>query len=492
MTRVTIADADPASRAVLADALGVESYEVTLAPDGQDLLRSVAVKSPDVLLVDAATLLSARAEGFAVAGEGGPTVIAIADPGAAEDLSAAGATDGILRPLDPVIVRARVRAALAAAEARGQAQAAGRLMDRLCHEFRTPLAVIREYASILEEGAVDPVTGRQREFLRVISDAAADMARLAADAQDGVRLRSGELRLDLRACKVSDILDPVAPIVETRAASRGVRFCPRIECPSREVFADEQTMRRVVANLAIAAVKLSPPGGRVELWARPDGSNGVEISVTSSGVTAGAGQEIARRIGRVLEANPGGDGMDLGLGIASALVRLNLGVVRVGPDRGGGCTVSFALPGCDPAAILQRYFERLCGGRAVPGRVYAFRVGWSGPLRRHDVWAFLASTCDPGDLVLPVAGERGLLVIGPSGSVGGWIDRLRGCWGRALTAAGRAGDIEVDPVGSWSLPRRRGEAQALLAELLGSKGPGRRGVLRSRRPVPSRAARGVG
>jgi len=497
MIRVTIADADPASRSVLADALGAEGHEIVVVRDGESIASAVAGGSPGVLLVDVATLVSKGPAAFGLAGAkaAGTAVIAIADAGDTEGLAAAlaaGATDCILRPPDPVIARARVSAAAWAAEARQQAAGADRFVDRLCHEFRTPLAVVREYASILEEGTVDPVTGRQREFLRVIADAAADMARLAADVQDGVRLKSGQLRLDLRPCRVSDVLDPVVPIVETRAAGRGVCFSPQIECPSREVFADEPTIRRVVANLAIAAVKLSPSGGQAVLWARADGASGVEIGVTSGPVAAGAGKEIARRLGWILEGDQaGGDGMGLGLGIVSALVRLHLGRVRAGSDGQGRSTISFVLPGCEPETLLEWYFDRLCEDRPGGRQVFAFRVGWCGELSRQDVWSFLASRCDPWDLVMPVPGEGGLLVVGPSGSVGGWIDRLRRGWDRAVAAGGPVGGIQVDPVGSWSLPRRRKEAQSLLAGVLGRKPAPRRAAL-PRRQVPSRAARGVG
>jgi hypothetical protein len=335
---------------------------------------------------------------------------------------------------------------------------------RLCHEFRTPLTVIREYAAIAAAGDAGAVSPRQREFLQIISDAAGDMARLVEDLLDGSRLRAGRLRVGRRPCRVSDIIPPLRPMMAIKAAGRDVRFRRQIDCPSRQVFVDEESLRRVITNLAVGAVDFCPAGGEVVLWARPDGG-GVEVGVTDGDITPAETEGIIRQFRRI-EAGPAAevDGLAPGLSIAGELIRLNLGTIRVSGGSGGGGTFSFALPGCDPAVLLDRYFDCLSGRPEAADRIYAFRVEWPGSRRRRDdVWSFLASTCDPTDLILPVEAEDALLVIGPSGSITGWIDRLWSCWADVAGDDAPAGDIAIEPVGCWSLRRQRPRARSFLA-----------------------------
>lgn len=344
---------------------------------------------------------------------------------------------------------------------------AQRFVDCLCHEFRTPLTVIKEYACIAEQGSAGPVTGRQREFLRIISDTADDMARLVEDLLDACRMREGRLHVDRGPCEVSEILDPVAPAVAVKAAERPVRFSQRVVPGLGEVFADVEKIRRAVVNLAVTAVKLCPAGGEVILWARPD-EGGARIGITVQGLDIRSEEmnDLLLPFRRIVGgAGVDSDGLRPGLVVAAELIRLNLGKLRVVGGAGSRGTVSFALPGTDPGEILGRYFDHLADA-GEPARVYAFRVeqalpGW----RREAVRSFLSSACHATDLVLPAGGDDSLLVIGPSGSVASWIDRLRSCWSDAVGSAS-AGPLAVEPIGCWSFRRQRLRAQSYLAGML--------------------------
>ncbi|HZT53516.1 MAG TPA: response regulator, partial [Gaiellaceae bacterium] len=51
-TRVLVVDDEPAVREALRRALTLEGYEVELAGDGAEALRSIAVSEPDVVVLD--------------------------------------------------------------------------------------------------------------------------------------------------------------------------------------------------------------------------------------------------------------------------------------------------------------------------------------------------------------------------------------------------------------------------------------------------------
>ena len=50
-----------------------------------------------------------------------------------------------------------------------------RVVDDVSHEFRTPLAVISEFSSIIADGIAGPVTDEQREYLSIVGGAVTDL-----------------------------------------------------------------------------------------------------------------------------------------------------------------------------------------------------------------------------------------------------------------------------------------------------------------------------
>jgi len=307
-------------------------------------------------------------------------------------------------------------------------ETAHRFVDDVAHEFRTPLAVIQEFASIISDGIGGTVTPRQSEFLVHIGNATRDLAGLVDDFLDTSRLRAQTLRVDRAEHDIAGLFDLVRPALTLRASSKGIRLTENIEGNLRPVFIDLEKAGRVVTNLAINAIKFSPPGSEIVLSARASGPDDIEVAITDfgPGISPADIEAIFNRFVQTDRARrPGVKGFGLGLSIAGELVHLNLGQLNVRSELGRTTTFSFTVPVSDRAALMERHLARISsenrGGHVTMLRANLVDASQS----LEDARGELVSLCKSWDLVLPEPESNSLLLVGPTADPDLWVARLQ-------------------------------------------------------------------
>lgn len=344
------------------------------------------------------------------------------------------------------------------------ADRAHRVVDDVSHEFRTPLAVIKEFASIIRDGIAGPVSDDQARYLEIMSGAVVDLNHMVEDLLDSSKLRAGILRVERQGHSVADIFEAVRPTLERKASSRSIRIVEEIADGLDRVFADEEKVRRVITNLMTNAIKFSPEGGQIVLSAGSGPRQGeISVSVTDRGPGLSA-EEIAQIFGRFQQTDSGRDvtakGFGLGLSIAHELTGLNLGRISVLSRKGAGSTFSFTLPACDTGSVLSHYFESLSAIERPGPTLALLRATTDAGADPDEPGAFLASMTYATDLVLPGDGPggrepqggqpRSWWVLGCTDSIGGWIDRILAA--RAQQIGDRpdsVGPLAIEVCGSW-------------------------------------------
>ena len=497
MAQVLIVDDDENSRQVLIDALAGEDFSISEAADGEEALQAVADDPPDLILLD---VMMPSVDGVQVCHVLNQDedschipVIMVTALGEEKDILmglAVGAVSEDLADMeDGQVGRAGVRAALRSKLAHDEiaqlasqvtaknrklgrfADTAERFIDDVSHDFRSPLTVIREFALIIADGLDGPVTPQQREHLAIITGAVGDLARMVDDLLDSSRLRAGSLRVDRRPQHVEEMIGRVRPIAGSKAQRKGIELQESIEPDLPEVFVDSDKVVRVIVNLVVNAIKFSPKGGEVVLWAKPHESGGVQIGVTDHG--RGMSPEeieiIFNRFTQTGDQAQSAKGVGLGLCIAKELVELNLGELQVASELGQGSTFSFTVPTAEPNVILERYFGQLAKASGPQDRVAALRVSTDDPrLECEEVYSFLTGTCYPTDLVL--AGDDGssLLAVGLTAQPDLWTRRLLSTWADMIPDSPneRKPDICIEHVGSWPYRQERDSAMSFLIGLL--------------------------
>jgi len=306
----------------------------------------------------------------------------------------------------------------------GLYQTAQRFVDDVSHEFRTPLSVIKGYSEIMRRGLAGPLSQEQTDFTQLIIERTRDLAQMVDDLLDTSKLRAGSLRVDRKPCDVATIFKAVRPSLEGRLAGSKIQWQERIEAGLPLVFADAEKASRVIVNLAVNAIKFSPEGSQVVLWARVGRLGEVEIGVTDEGMGI-APENLASIFERFRQVGnaPTTKGFGLGLNIAKELVSLNLGRISVSSEEKKGSTFSFTLPVDETWAIVGGLFGHLEERRTPAGRLALLLVtpheASVEELRRH-----LACSAHPGDLILTSADGQSLVLLGYSTKPDCWHKRL--------------------------------------------------------------------
>jgi len=228
-----------------------------------------------------------------------------------------------------------------------------RFVAAASHELRTPVAVIRASAEILEREQLVQPDGSQ--FVTDIVSESDRLGRLVGDLLALASAEAGAITIETKQIEMRAFVSELARRVEAMAARRGVQIKvvqAGAGTPSdRElvVAADPDRMTQLLLIFVDNAIDHSPVDGTVELVVRPTveaGRQQVDIEVVDHG--PGVPQEdrsrifepFARLAGRRRQTGNTG----LGLAIARILASRQDATLRVDDADGGGAVFSVSLP----------------------------------------------------------------------------------------------------------------------------------------------------
>jgi PAS domain S-box-containing protein len=220
------------------------------------------------------------------------------------------------------------------------------------HELRTPLAAVYGAAQTLlrHDFALDEV-GRDR-FVSLIAEESERLGRIVNEILLANQLDAGRIDLEAEPFDAADLVERV--VEATRAyAPPAVKLELSVPDDLPRVAADLDKVRQVLVNLVENAIKYSPDGGKVEVGAKPRGTN-VCFHVRDEGLGI-APEEQPRVFEKFYRVDPhmmrGVGGTGLGLYICKELVSRMGGRIWVESNDGKGSTFLFELPAAVPAAV---------------------------------------------------------------------------------------------------------------------------------------------
>jgi hypothetical protein len=354
-------------------------------------------------------------------------------------------------------------------------------VDNVSHEFRTPLTVIKEFTSIIQDGLTGPITAEQSEYLATVLDRVDDLSTMIDDMLDISKLEAGLLGVVRKNCTAEHILNRVRKTLERRAAANQVRlaFTPLNALP--EIYCDAEKIGRVIINLSINAMKFCKEGTEVTLWARHEGDQGlVRFGVTDqgSGIDPDKVSQIFDRFQQLGgEVRSSTKGFGLGLNIARELVHLNFGEIDVQSSVGQGSTFSFTVPTAEPDRLIGRYLDRI--GRFRNGFMFVSLLVASVDSQQSDdtlddVEQFLQHQIRRSDLLLNAHTGRWLLVAATNQrDLGSLMQRIQ--QSRQDANRNRPKDalpaVSLSIEGTWTIRYGRKDFIRRIQEEIGPKEP---------------------
>ena len=373
--RILIVDDEPTNIKMLMTTLGSD-YKMIIATNGMEVLKVVALKHPDLILLD---IMMPKMDGYEVckhlqadAKTREIPVIFLTAKSAVEDETKGlelGAIDYITKPFNAGIVKQRVKnhlelklhrdhleelvqqrtaqlkTALSSAEAGNRAKS--EFLSVISHELRTPLNSILGFTSLLRDYP-DMQEDERQKFLGNVSDSGNSLLKLINEMIELVRVESGNVRRELDDCSLSKLvletIDTVAPEAEEKRLALTSQIDPDI--PER-LIGNGKRLRQVLRHLLQNAVRFTDMGAVfLEVTKETSSPEGVilRFSVRDTGIGVPADkQEIIfqhfTQLESVLTRKHGGLG--LGLTVCKEYVPLMGGRIWMESEEGLGSVFHF-------------------------------------------------------------------------------------------------------------------------------------------------------
>jgi len=214
----------------------------------------------------------------------------------------------------------------------------------ISHELKTPVALIKGYASTLrrEDAQWDHET--VLESLAIIEEESDRLDRLINNLLEASRIQAGTLKLEL-----SDVYIPkLAAKAVKRFRGQTTKHDLQLDFPADfpPLLADEERLQEVFYNLISNAIKYSPQGGTIRVGGRVH-DDYVELFVSDEGlgIPADKQQRLFEPFYRV-DSGLGRrtQGVGLGLFLCRAIIEGHGGRIWVESTPGQGSTFRFTLP----------------------------------------------------------------------------------------------------------------------------------------------------
>lgn len=214
----------------------------------------------------------------------------------------------------------------------------------ISHELKTPVALIKGYASTLNRPDIDWKKEVVLDSLTVIEEEADRLTGLIDNLLDATRLQFGTLVLRMTALDIRKMAEQVAEKFRVQIIKHTIAVSFPDDFPF--VGGDQQRLEQVFKNLIGNAIKYSPAGGEIRISGQAL-ANAVQISIGDQGIGIPPEQQEFifdrfYRVDNVLSRETEGAG--LGLYIVKSIIDAHGGHVWVESESGKGTTFFFTLP----------------------------------------------------------------------------------------------------------------------------------------------------
>ena len=213
-------------------------------------------------------------------------------------------------------------------------------ISNVSHEIKTPLAVIKNYTTLLRRGNLSPET--QQEYMDTVNAAVDKLSTLVTNILRLNKLDNQEISPVPKAFDLCRQLCDCVFAVESILDEKQIELEVQIE-DKAVVQADKEMLEIVWNNLLSNAIKFTEPGGKISLIQTSDEDS---ITVTFTDTGCGMSDETMKHIfdkfyqGDTSHSN---EGNGLGLALAHRVIERTGGTMTVRSEVGKGTAFTVRL-----------------------------------------------------------------------------------------------------------------------------------------------------
>jgi signal transduction histidine kinase len=223
------------------------------------------------------------------------------------------------------------------------------LTDMLVHDLRSPLTVLLGSLELVKTDLAPGEHEEIHEVLALAEQSGDQMLRLVNNLLEIGRLESGQVLVRPHVVDMPALMETVAARLTPLAAPARIRLEVVAEADLPPLQADPEIMERVLHNLVDNAIKYSPDGGRIQIWARLDGEEPAEamlvgVSDEGPGIPVLERPLLFQKFRGVRDSAARRRGTGLGLPFCKLAVEAHGGQIWLEDGRGPGSTFVLRLP----------------------------------------------------------------------------------------------------------------------------------------------------
>ncbi len=246
-------------------------------------------------------------------------------------------------------------------------RAKSEFLSNMSHDMRTPMNVILGMTQIAKNHMDDP--DRMADCIGKIEQASTHLLGLVNEVLDMSKIESGRMELECKPVELRKLMESALMMVQEGIAKK------RIDCtvdlsqlPEEQLLGDEVKIREVVLNILSNAVKYTPEGRWISVYAEKTPEvigeyQSYRLIVSDGGI--GMSEEFLGRMFEPFarerqETSKNVVGTGLGLSITKAIVELMHGYIHVNSIPGAGSTFEVVIR-LRPAGEQRAVPEQECG-----------------------------------------------------------------------------------------------------------------------------------
>lgn len=354
--RILVVDDQPANIQMIGAVLGGLGHEIIPAADGATALKRMAIRPPDIILLD---VLMPRMDGYEVCRQVKENPewkdIPIIFLSAADDKDLivralnAGGVDYITKPFNHAELISRVHTQFSLKIARDRlkqlAEDKDELLGILAHDMKNHLGGMNMSAVLLCEQIEQIQNERLTRLSENILYSSAQMLSFVKEFLANTASDSAFV-VQPGVVNFAEMAGNVARQYQEAAAGKSLKIQTFFPLEDTTVIADVSALNQVLDNLLSNAVKFSPPDRKIHVSViLADGHVECAIKDEGPGFTPEDKTKMFKRYGR-LSARPtaGEPSTGLGLSIVRKLVLAMNGELSCQSEPGQGATFTIKLP----------------------------------------------------------------------------------------------------------------------------------------------------
>jgi len=209
-------------------------------------------------------------------------------------------------------------------------------VSMVAHEIKSPLN------SVL----MGELTEKQREILVRSSAKIKSLTELTSELLDLSKIESGLINQEREKLNLEELMEEHVNLYRSQADEKSIHLIQKSSDKDHFIMGNRINMEEVLSNLISNAIRYTPNGGKIEVWAdETRDCTTIHVADTGLGIAQDALENIFERFYRVKnEKTRYINGTGLGLAIVKSIVEAHHGTIHVDSVVDQGTQFTISLP----------------------------------------------------------------------------------------------------------------------------------------------------